>query len=59
MNNAFVQPPLKRIEYDDIEEWRRSHEVNVIVLHRVVHDANPELEEGDGPPEPHAPLEPV
>jgi NAD(P)-dependent dehydrogenase (short-subunit alcohol dehydrogenase family) len=30
VNNAFVQPPLKRIEYDDIEQWRRSHEVNVI-----------------------------
>jgi len=30
VNNAFVQPPLKRIEYDDVAEWRRSHEVNVL-----------------------------
>jgi NAD(P)-dependent dehydrogenase (short-subunit alcohol dehydrogenase family) len=30
VNNAFIQPPLKRIEYDDIDQWRKSHEVNVI-----------------------------
>ncbi|MFN2543451.1 MAG: SDR family oxidoreductase [Actinomycetota bacterium] len=49
VNNAFVQPPLKRIEYDDIEQWRTSHEVNVIGSLQMTRAVIPQMkEQGSG-----------
>ena len=49
VNNAFVQPPLKRIEYDDVQEWRKSHEVNVIGSLQMTQAVIPRMrEQGSG-----------
>src|SRR4051812_5943321 len=45
VNNAFIQPPLKRIEDDDIDDWRRSHEVNVLGSLQMSKAAIPHMKE--------------
>jgi NAD(P)-dependent dehydrogenase (short-subunit alcohol dehydrogenase family) len=45
VNNAFIQPPLKRIDEDDIEDWRRSYAVNVLGSVQVTKAVLPQMKE--------------
>jgi NAD(P)-dependent dehydrogenase (short-subunit alcohol dehydrogenase family) len=49
VNNAFIQPPLERIEDDDVADWRRSHEVNVLGTLHMTKAVIPHMkEQGSG-----------